>query len=279
MTSLSRALRLNAASCLGFGALFAILPGRTAAFLGDVPPVVFGGLGLALLVNGIHLAVASRRSHPRPAEILWFSIGDLAWWAATLGLLAAGIWITSPMGVVAAAIVALVVAGLGVTQLFLLGRHRSGLSAQAHLRRIGRSWWSLPTWVKAWLFALNALFLASPAVLPWAEARVVLIAYAASGPLLAGFAAFDGGLSRAMGIGHLVPWSPLLVWLATGIAVGDGPGSGFAQVLLVATAACLALDLADIVRWLRGERAIMLTPDAGERHDGPRARIASAGKP
>ena len=216
MTSLTVVLRLNAASCLGFGALFIILPGDVAFTLGAAPPGVIFGLGLLLLGNGTHLALASLRLRPIHAEILWFSFGDMAWWLASLALIAAGFWITTPHGVALALLVAACVVGMGSAQLFVLGRERSGLIASGHWRRIGQSWMSLPGWVKAWRIALNAVFLAVSALMPWDAACVVLIAY------LAGCCFWD---SRSM---------PEL---------------------------CRGLfDLYDLVRWHRGERAILLRP-------------------
>lgn len=262
MTSLSFVLRLNAASCLGFAALFAILPGEVARMLGAAPPGVVFGLGLLLLANGGHLALASLRSRPIEAEILWFSFGDMAWWIASLALIAAGVWITTPSGVSLALLVGTCVAALGCAQLFLLGRKRSGLSAARHWERIGQSWMSLPAWVKAWLFALNAVFLAAPALMPWDAARIVLIAYVASGPLLVGFAVHAGGLKRSMGIGHIVPWAPLLAWLTLqSPPYGEGlVGSGYASLLAIMIAVCLVFDLYDLLRWQKDERAILMHP-------------------
>lgn len=260
MTSIPLVLRLNSASCIGFGIAFVLVSDRIAEALGTIPPVVLTVLGAALILNGAHLLLASWRSTPKAAEVVWFSLGDLLWWLGTLALIAAGFWITTPMGIALAFLVAMGVASLGATQLFLLGRHRSGLSTQAHWRRIGRSWLSLPLWVKVWLFALNAVFLVAPAVLPWELASVILIAYVASGPLLLGFAAYEGGLTRALGIAHLVPWLPLLLWLFAIATAGDIAPMALMYVWLLAavTAICLAFDVYDVVRWIRGERAILL---------------------
>jgi len=199
MISLAYVLRLNAASCLSFGALFVAVPSAVASALGNVSPTVIAVLGAVLLVNAAHLLLASARTRPFQAEILWFSIGDMAWWLTTLILIAAGVWITTPVGVVLALLVALLVAALGLGQFLHLGLVRSGLRGREHLRRIGHACLSLPLWVKIWLFALNAAFLLAPIFLPWEAARVMLIAYLASGPLLGAFALFEGGLTRAMG--------------------------------------------------------------------------------
>ena len=138
----------------------------------------------------------------------------MIWWLGTLGtlgtlgLLATNAWIETPSGravvwavaivgaIVEAIVGAIVVLMLGLWQLIELGRARTGLTAKAHLARIGRSWMGLPLWVKAWLFGLNAVFLAALAFLPSDFARVVPTGYVASGLLLAAFALVQGGLTR-----------------------------------------------------------------------------------
>lgn len=136
MTRLSYILRLNAASCLGFGIVFMIAPGATATLLGTAPPGVVFWLGVLLQGNGAHLALASLRSQAVDLEILWFTLGDMAWWLASLLLIVAGVWITTPLGMVLTVSVATFVAALGVAQLFALGHQQSGLSVSDHWRRI-----------------------------------------------------------------------------------------------------------------------------------------------
>ncbi len=259
MTSLAYVLRLNAASCLGFGALFMGAPGAVAGWLGQVPPPVIVWLGLGLLLNGGHLLLAARRPVPVAAEVLWFVAGDMLWWLATLGLVATGVWITTPAGTALAGLVAVGVAGMGAAQAFLLGMHRAGRTAGDHWRRIGRSWMAMPAWVKLWLTVLNAAFLAAPVFLTWEAARVVLLGYVASGPLLLAFAGVAGGLTRQMGLAHLVTFVPMLVLLLTGALMPDktAAGFGFAIVFVTLVCLCIVLDLYDLLRWQRGDRAVI----------------------
>lgn len=118
MIPVRRIMRANALSCLGFGALFAAIPGAVAGFLAvePAPEAVLRGLGLVLIVNGTHLAVAAGRTRLSRAEILWFTAGDAAWVLATLGLIGAGIWIDRPAGIAAALAVGAIVAGFAVAQ-------------------------------------------------------------------------------------------------------------------------------------------------------------------
>lgn len=256
MSALRLALRLNALSCVGFGGLFVGAPAQTAEFLGSPPVAVIIGLGGALLFNGGHLVLASTRRRLAAAEVMWFSEGDLLWWLGTLALVACGQWITTSAGVVAALLVAAGVAALGVAQLFLLGQRKTGLGAAEHWRRLGQSWLGLPLPVKLWLLLLNAVFLASLGFWPTDISRFTLAAYVASGPLLLGIAAAQGGLTRLLGLAHLLAWLPLLIWLIPRLGTATLE-AGFALLLFAVTLICLALDLWDIRRWLGGDRAVL----------------------
>lgn len=254
MTTLPLLLRLNALSCLGFGALFALAPDQVALVLGDAPGWIILALGLGLIANGIHLMIESRLDPPRAMWVIWFSTGDLVWWLATLGLVATGTWITAPLCQALALAVAAGVAGLGVAQLFALGRHRLGLSGAALWQRLGQSWMAMPLWVKLWLTVLNAMFLAALAFWPQPFAVLTIAAYVASGPMLLGMAAAQGGLTRALGVTHLVPYTPLFAWLVPVAGLGQASAL-YALGMTVVLAICLAFDLWDLVRYAMGERA------------------------
>lgn len=114
-------------------------------------------------------------------------------------------------------------------------------------------------WVKAWLFCLNAVFLAVLLFTSSDLVRIVLIAYVSAGPLLFAFAFLTGGFSRIMGVGHLVPWLPLLWWLYqaywnVGIASLEAV---YAGLLGMAVTICLAFDIYDVIRWIRGDRTVI----------------------
>lgn len=122
MPSLKTILRMNAASCIGFGALFVIAPGIVAAFLGTppAPNILIVVLGAILIVNGVHLLHTSLRPAAPRWLVLYFSAGDAVWVAMTAALIAAGVWITSTPGILAAVAVALAVGGLGLAQILAL---------------------------------------------------------------------------------------------------------------------------------------------------------------
>lgn len=119
MPKLKTILRLNAASCLGFGALFVAHPLGVAAFLGSPPaPVMLViALGAALIGNGILLLYASRTGEPRDWLVWVFSGGDFAWVIATVLLVTTQTWVTTLPGIVAALAVGVGVGTLGLLQL------------------------------------------------------------------------------------------------------------------------------------------------------------------
>ena len=116
----------------------------------------------------------------------------------------------------------------------------------------------MPRAVWLWLTALNLVFLAAPAALPWPVAATILTAYAASGPPVLAVAAAEGGFSRAAGLGRLLPWAPMRAWLARWIVTAEAAPAarGYAVLLVAVTAVYLTLDLNDLRRWIRGERGV-----------------------
>lgn len=254
MASLNTVLKINAASCLLFGCFFLIIPDVVSNYIGSAPIWVLRVVGGGLVLNGLHLAIASRRNTPKKREIINFSLGDLLWWLCTFGLIATGQWITTAHGVITAIAIGVVVANLGVLQLWNLGKQRSGHTDAQHFAAITTSWMTLPHWVKIWLFILNGAFLWS--IFHWSDgfAKITLLAFVATGPLLMGQLAFDGGLRRILGLAHLVPWAPFLVWL---LWAPHPEHAVYAQVLTGIVAMCLAFDIYDIIRFFNGDRAII----------------------
>lgn len=122
MNVLKTILRLNAGSCIGFGVLFVAAPAGVAAFLGapPAPDTVLRLLGALLILNGIHLLHTSLRAIPPKALVFYFSAADFLWVAGTAVLVAAGVWITTPAGIAAAAAVAAAVGGMGLAQVMTL---------------------------------------------------------------------------------------------------------------------------------------------------------------
>lgn len=121
MFNLKTILRLNAASCIGFGALFTALPGTVALFLSQAPAPtwLFIILGIGLIVNGLHLLWTSTKPLPSKNEVLYFSGGDFSWVLATIALVVCGLWISTTAGIVAALVTAAMVGSLGASQMII----------------------------------------------------------------------------------------------------------------------------------------------------------------
>jgi hypothetical protein len=134
-------------------------------------------------------------------------------------------------------------------------------------QHIFASWLSMKPWVKNWLFFLNAVFIAASAFLEEPAAKWILFAYVTSGLLLVGFIIKQRGLTRILGIAHLVPWVPLLIYIVLRLTSGiAGPIISFTTAplfcaylhcLLTCLIVCLSLDAWDVVRYLRGERYVL----------------------
>lgn len=109
-------LRMNAASCALFGAIFVLLSGWVADFLGTPPVPVLQVLGVGLLANAVALVWTSMRPAPDRMLVQAFAFGDLLWVVATLFILGGGIWVTTPAGISWAIGVALFVGACGALQ-------------------------------------------------------------------------------------------------------------------------------------------------------------------
>lgn len=150
-------------------------------------------------------------------------------------------------------------------------------------RRVGRSWLALKTWVKAWLFLLNLVFLGSILFLHDPAGWWTLIAYLAAGPLLLGMMRYQRGLTRLLGLAHLVPWIPLVVYLSLRLSTrlagprltpGEDPVLfTYVLLVLVTVGVCLAFDAYDVVRWIRGERFVMGSEEAHRAGASRRIRL------
>jgi hypothetical protein len=123
----------------------------------------------------------------------------------------------------------------------------------------------------AWLWYLNLLYWGAFAWLPRPEAVWTLVAYLAVGPLIVVMIRAQRGLTRLAGLIHL-PWVPLTLYLGLRLFTDilgpglspatDGLFHGWLLLLFCSTLVCLALDAADVVRWLAGERYVLGTPAA-----------------
>ncbi len=126
-----------------------------------------------------------------------------------------------------------------------------------------------PRWVVAWvtLIALTncaAVFFVGHDP----RAKWVLFALAVSAVVMIWlFARF--GYSRIMGLGHLVSWGPLVVFLwATRSSLPDATAANVLMWLVMGlNSAAMAIDVIDLARFLSGDRAPMVSIHAGAPRD------------
>ena len=124
MFTLKPVLQANAASCIGFGVLFALKPEWLAVFLAPDAPAPSGLmmlLGLGLMVHGLHLLWASLQPQQSRLLVAYFCLGDVLWVLLTLGLVFSQTWVVSTKGVYWSLLVASVVGVLGALQWYCRG--------------------------------------------------------------------------------------------------------------------------------------------------------------
>jgi len=109
-------LRLNALSCIVFSVLFLGFGATVAAFLGEAPAWLVRGLGVMLLGNAAVMLATAARPAPEAGMVRLFALGDFAWVAGTAALVAAGLFVTTTGGIVAALNTAAMVAVFGILQ-------------------------------------------------------------------------------------------------------------------------------------------------------------------
>lgn len=125
MKPLKLVLRLNATTCIFFGLLFSLLSHNVGQFIGTEQYLVIMLLGIALIINGLHLIYASSRKKLFTLEIYYFSIGDILWFCATCICITGAFFITNWAGIIASVIIAMVVLSLGLAQLWYYAEHNN----------------------------------------------------------------------------------------------------------------------------------------------------------
>lgn len=285
-------LRVNAFTCAVFGIIFAIYPSEVSKNLGTIPSHIIAMLGFLLTGHAVHLLFTSLKKTVSKLEIYYFSAGDQAWFLASLALLIMTDWISTPIGYWMTIAVATMVSTIGLMQLWAYAEAtNSGVpnrqeskavtdqflmpSTLSRLKSIGVSWLGIKTWVKVWLFVLNGVFLIAFLFLPSQLSQVTLTAYAASLPLMLSIMIVQRGLTRLLGLGHLVVWGPLLAYIFLRL-FSNSAGSqisyqtnpelfSYSVTLFISLCICLALDTYDLLRWLLGNQARLGA--SNERHE------------
>ncbi len=138
--------------------------------------------------------------------------------------------------------------------------------------RFNQGLFSMPPLWQAWLFALVSANLIAPLFfIGRVEAQVVVAALVVSMVLMT-ILTGRFGFSRILGLGHIIAWVPLLVFLWSRLP--DAPSSDafgmWLRVVIALDAASLVIDAVDVVRFLAGDRAETVA-GPGERQAVERA--------
>jgi hypothetical protein len=122
--------------------------------------------------------------------------------------------------------------------------------------RFFRGFLKLPLWIQLWLGVLVAFNLLWP-LLFWeqTESRIIVAVFALAALLMFSLTGLIG-FKRILGLGHFV-WFPLLFYLWTRLGaypVAESFGL-YLRGLMAVNATSLVMDVADVVRYFRGEKA------------------------
>lgn len=115
-----------------------------------------------------------------------------------------------------------------------------------------------PAWVNVWVNVMVAcLALAIPFSFGYKEARWMLLGIVLGmvGTLVA-YSLF--GFTRLLGLGHILFWTPTLIYIVTVRGRGVYARTLFAKWMFIAAlviGVSLVIDVVDLLRWLLGERA------------------------
>ncbi|SHK74834.1 hypothetical protein SAMN05444414_10123 [Roseovarius marisflavi] len=124
---------------------------------------------------------------------------------------------------------------------------------------IWQSYRRLPIWVQLWVALILVPVNAASLVFLGAPMGAWVAVMAVGAMLLNGVIMLvERGFSKMMALPHVLIWTPLVVLILWLLAKGDlAPGyARYLMVLLAVDLFSLALDYADTVKWLKGERHI-----------------------
>ena len=123
-------------------------------------------------------------------------------------------------------------------------------SVRAFLRGMSSLAW--PWWL--WVALLGLVNMLAPlAFLGSAEARIVLAAVLVGAVVQL---VIVGGFVRLLGVGHIVAWVPMLLWLVPRLTNldTDTPFGRWLVAVVVVDLISLAIDFVDVGRYLTGDR-------------------------
>ncbi len=114
----------------------------------------------------------------------------------------------------------------------------------------------LPLWVKVWTGLLSTVNMASLAFISQPSGGIIATLVFSGIGLSMIAAIYSGGLSRLVGLGHVIAWIPLIVILVFTPPLATGAHNAYLTLLLVINTVSLVFDINDFRLWLAGERAV-----------------------
>ena len=124
---------------------------------------------------------------------------------------------------------------------------------------------TLPQWVQIWIMMLGVVILGSIVILLFLkatrlDAAIITIAMVAVYPAMMWLYA-QVGFVRLLGIVHVIIWTPLVIYLWRRLKDAEiiTPFRQVIWLLLATLCISLAFDVTDVVRYLLGERASMVS--------------------
>ncbi len=256
--------------------LFAPLLGRHTGLSVEVVTMSLTILGSVLVGYSLVLCLLGMQRTP-PARLVWIVLVLDILWVVLSGVLLLVLPEINQFGRLVLIALAAVVALFALFQCIGLRRHqpatdgKSGAVSEEHttvFNDVVVSWMALDLWIKVWLILLNLVFLGAIAFVGQDEFAVwTLLLYVLTGPFLTIFMVQQRGLSRLLGLAHILPWSPLFVYLVFRMTASTALGAeisysatpllwSYVVVLLVTIGICLGFDYWDVIRWFKGERYI-----------------------
>lgn len=119
-----------------------------------------------------------------------------------------------------------------------------------------------PQHLQLWfVWLVGVMFIAPVLLLIWSQSRVVGLAgmaVAALTTLVMPWLYDMWGYVRLLGLGHVVLWTPLLIWMWPRLPALIGVPRIIAWVLFLTLGASLVIDYIDVIRWLMGDRGSLV---------------------
>ncbi|MFT6090996.1 hypothetical protein [Sulfitobacter sp.] len=115
---------------------------------------------------------------------------------------------------------------------------------------------SLPMWVKVWLVALGATNLGILAFLNQPKGPLVAALVLTGIVLSKVFVNYGGGLTRLVGVGHIIGWVPLVALILFARPEGTSAYDIYLTILLVMNTISILFDINDFRLWLAGDRDV-----------------------